>query len=181
MFRQKQFGSHLFAVALILALVAGCKTDVGKPDPPTITPPEETESQVLTLEEARTSYESFLRLRDLVLVEGGQAPERMSSSAAGRALEEFIVDAQDFQARGWRVVGSTSFDSLRVQNSTSTEISFYVCEDIAGTDLVDQAGTSLVEPGRSTRSPWTVNSSVAPDGSLKVTLRDFWAGDNFCD
>jgi len=70
---------------------------------------------------------------------------------------------------------------MSVQRASANEISFYVCDDISGTDLVDEGGISVVKPDRATRSPWSVVSSLSPDGALRVSVREFWVGEDFCD
>lgn len=182
MFRQKHTVRNASVIGLMLTLLTGCGTEITDSTAPSTAPtPENSDPRSLTLEQATTSYENFQRARDLVLADGGQWTERMDSSATGHALEEFMVDAQDFESRGWRLVGSTAFDSIAVQRSSATEISYYVCDDISGTDLIDKSGNSLVKPDRATRSPWSVSSSLSADGTLKVSVREFWVGDDFCD
>jgi hypothetical protein len=180
MFRQKH--TVFIGIALIMNLgLIGCTT--GKSDLSSTSTPSasDVDPQPLTLEEATVSYENFQRTRDLVLSDGGRGSERITDSASGDALEEFIVDAQDFESRGWRLVGNTTFDSVTVQLSNRSEIAFYVCDDISGTDLLDRDGNSLVKPDRVNRSPWAVGLTMSSDGTLKVSTREFWAGENFCD
>jgi len=181
MFRQKHTVRNASLIVLLLTLLTGCGTAITAPTPSILPTPENSNSRSLTLEQATTSYENFQRARDLVLADGGQGTERMKASATGDALEEFMIDAQDFESRGWRLVGRTSFDSIAVQRASTTEITYYVCDDISGTDLVDEGGNSLVKPDRAVRSPWSVTSSLSPDAALKVSVREFWVGDDFCD
>ncbi|WP_374945343.1 hypothetical protein, partial [Agreia sp.] len=117
---------------------------------------------------------------DLVLSEGGVEPERVSVVAESKALEKFFSDARDFRDGGLRLVGATAFDSVSVQQASESHVSFYVCDDVSQTDLVNASGTSLVKADRIARSPWQITAEMSGDHVLRISKKDLWAGENFC-
>lgn len=182
MFRQKHTVRKIWLWSLagiVLVSVSGCVQPVDNREVRFTTAPTEAVDSALTDKDAANVYEIFLRTSDLVLADGGASPERMKEYAASDALDEFLADAKDFETRGWSLVGSTRFDSISVQTSSASEISFYVCDDVSETDLLDETGKSLVEPDRVNRSPWLVSASRI-GGDSKVVSKELWVGENFC-
>ena len=162
MFRQKHTVRKIWPwclTGIILVSVTGCLQPTDGRETHLSAAPTEAVASVLTDVDATNAYEGFLLTSDLVLADGGASPERMNEYAASDALNDFLVDANDFETRGWHLVGNTRFDSVSVQTATASEISFYVCDDVSETDLLDQSGQSLVEPDRVTRSPWLISVS----------------------
>lgn len=182
MFRQKHTVRKIWpwsVAGIILVSVSGCLHRADNREVQFTTAPSEAVDSALSDEDATSVYEIFLRTSDLVLAEGGASPERMEEHAASDALDEFLADAKDFETRGWYLVGSTRFDSISVQTSSASEISFYVCDDVSETNLLDQTGQSLVEPDRVNRSPWLVSASRI-GGDSKIVSKKLWVGENFC-
>lgn len=179
MFRQKHTVLKLFAGIAAILLLSSCEATTKREGTRESHVPTASSPSVLTEIDAANSYKAFLQSSDSIFADGGLSPERISEFARGDALDDFIADAKDLQSRGWHLVGSTQFDSIAIQASSPSEISFYVCDDVSQTDLLDDVGNSLVEPDRVSRSPWAVVASTS-DGVLKVASKDLWVGENFC-
>jgi hypothetical protein len=181
MFRQKHIGLKLLIMGWVGVIgVSGCGMGVAIPESSRVTVSTTSPSPRLADADAQKLYTEFLKTNDLVLAEGGVSPERINEFAASDAANDFLSDADDFRTRGWRLTGSTRFDSMVVQDSSARDISFYVCDDVSGTDIFDQSGRSLAEPDRMARSPWSVVASIADEGTLKIVSKKLWTGENFC-
>lgn len=178
MFGQKRGASGLAWLAPCIALcLVGCSESSPPIDP---APSSNTADAALNIKSGGDAYERFLAASDVVLSEGGAEADRMALVAEGEALEKSLTDAREFAQAGLRLVGSTTFDSIKLQQASSDSIAFYVCDDVSQTDLLDVSGTSLVKPDRATRSPWLITAKLSTDEKLRVSKKELWSGENFC-
>ena len=173
--------------ALALVLV-GC---TGAPSATPTPAPTETAAEPIfasdeeALAALSASYSDFLAVATTVTNDGGADPERLDSVAAGQALAEEAAAAQRFADDGLRTIGSTGFrveelQSVEVDPSRGTVVTAYVCDDLRGLDLINSSGTSLVVEGRVVDIPYTVVVEGTTVDDLKVSEKQLWQRENFC-
>jgi hypothetical protein len=178
--RRRRRAAAISTILTAAALLAACTADEHPRPPDSGSSPTTTLAVSDAERVASDAYHRFIELSDLVLSEGGSNPDRMAEGADGDALEQFVANAREFESQSIRITGHTKFDSLKVQDREPTAITFYVCEDVSDTDLVNSLGESVVQPDRATRSPWLVSATGNETAGFMVSSRDLWSGKNFC-
>ena len=169
--------------------LSGCASEpaprVSESTAPTDAPVFASDAEALAA--ATEAYAAYLRVIDTVLGDGGSDSARLAAVTSDEALRAETKAASFYSDQGYRSVGSTSFDSLQLQfveddGQGSTILSAYLCSDVAGVDVVDSAGASVVPADRVDRFPLQVrfqNLRVASK-ALLITSSDSWTGKNFC-
>jgi hypothetical protein len=181
------------ALATVLVCVglalAGCGADpVAEPARPSIkaTDAPVFASDAAALAAASAAYAAYLSAGEAAGATGSQSREAYLDLTTGTARQAEQDSQKTFDKRGWRTTGKGTFDSMRIQSVTSTptgaEIRTYLCFDIAGTDVVDAAGLSVVSRDRLLRIPLevafvTIGSSPR---NLLISESNGWQGNNFC-
>jgi len=172
----------LAGVVAIVALLAGCT-----PTDPVVTPrPEPSATPLFASEDealaaATEAYAAYTAVSDAILNEGGINPERLEAVATGDDLEINLAAFRQSASQGVHSVGQTQFDSVVLQRVLEQSddglevVTLYLCEDVAGVDLLDSKGSSLVAPERPNRVPFEVSFSLQ-GGVLLVSRKDPWPG-----
>jgi hypothetical protein len=176
------------SAALALTAVVGCAS--APPPPPT--PSSTTAAPVFASEEealaaATEAYAAYIRVVDEVLATGGGNALPLSEVSSGEALAAETETAAMFASRGYRSVGSSTFDSLEIQAVHRDEdgrvsIGVYVCSDVTAVDVVDGSGNSVVTAERSDRYPLEIHLENHPTEQqrLLIASSEAWTGRNFC-
>ena len=177
------------ALAVLVAALAvgGCVEDdpdtTPSPDP-TSTPLFESDEEALAA--AEEAYARYQAVEDVVFAEGGAGSERIEKVAVRDALEAGLAGAANFQRDGFHSVGTTTFDSLELQQLVAAEgnedvVVAYICLDFSGTDVLDKANISVVQPGQLRRQPFQVSFDWLQENSaLVLSSRDPWSGVDRC-
>lgn len=173
------------AVALGL-LLTGC---VGAPAP-TPTPTEESTAAPIfasdeeALAAAEAAYERFLIASAVVSASGGKDLTPLEGVATGAAHESQQESAAAYVKDNLHSTGRREFTTYKLQSYESEHasgavITFYVCDDLRGLDVVDANGSSVVAADRIVDVPYRVVVEGTPD-ALTVSEKDLWDRDNFC-
>ena len=173
----------LVAPLLVLAMV-GCTPTTALP--PASPPSEEAPlfaSDEEALAAATEAYEEFLAALDAKLQDPPSDDVDLSTFASSQALEEANIGVDRFIEQGLRISGPRSVISAELQMVSSypkyVEVVIYACESIAGVDLFDAEGKSLVEEDRPNLSAWESSVVFSGDSTL-VDSRTQWVGGGVC-
>lgn len=136
---------------------------------------------------ATEAYATYLAAGDAAEEAGTPSREHFLSLSSGEAHESDLSVAASFDEKGWKQVGSTSFDSMTIQSAEinedeKLEIRVYVCLDVTNSDIVDSSGVSVSQSDRPLRMPLAV-AFVGTDQSndhFQMTESRVWSGSNFC-
>ena len=136
---------------------------------------------------ATEAYAAYLAAGDAAEESGTPSRAHFFSLSTGDAHKQDLSVAASFDERGWRQVGSTSFDSMSIQSTeinadSRWEIKAYVCLDVTNSDIVDSSGTSVAKADRSLRLPLEVAflGTGQSGDHLQITESKVWSGSNFC-
>ena len=190
-----RFRHSLFATLILglMVAVSGCSGDNPSyaPDP---RPGDEASpgeplfaSDEEALEAAADAYRAYYAVVDLILNDGGAGPERLLDVAIESVHEVQNEGFKSYLDDGYRSVGVTTIDSLVLQQLAwpveqgESLITIYACLDFSGTDVLDRAGTSVVDSNRQVRYPMEASFMQRQDSlELIVSGEDSWTGTNFC-
>jgi len=181
--------SALAGAVLVALALSGCSAAPVAPVTDTPTPTAtQAEARIFANDDealvaAKKAYAAFQDMSNRIAADGGVAPERMEAFAAGDALEAEIESLRGIAKRHLQAVGRLKFDSFRLQETDvrSGAVSAYLCLDVSDTDLVDEAGNSIVGSGRRSRLPLAVSFSYYSHVQrLMVTESEIWSGTDFC-
>ncbi|MBH0099470.1 hypothetical protein I6E68_10010 [Salinibacterium sp. NSLL150] len=166
---------------LLLVLLSGCVPSDATP------PPEQTASFVApyasdeeALAAAEEAYAEYSRVSDEILIEGGADPQRLGAVATGDFLNVSIEEMREFEAEGYRATGITTYSDLVLQRYSPGAgpidiIGLYLCSDVSGTDVLDAAGKSIIEPTRDDVSTMQVTFTfIEADAQLVVSDQQLW-------
>lgn len=169
----------LAAIAAAPLALAGCVP--GSEPAPTPSPTPAATAVFASEEEALAAaeevYAAFLATYDQVLQDGGEDPERLREHMTEETFGQELPSIEVFRENGYRAVGQSSFDLQLQGYRTSGSVSVYVCEDISGTDILDESGASIVSSPRTEVLPYEVSLAGDP---LKITKREIWVETNVC-
>ncbi|MGO4784070.1 hypothetical protein [Cryobacterium sp. W22_MBD10_FK3] len=136
---------------------------------------------------ATEAYANYLRVYDALWTEGGPSVDDYLSLSTGAAHEGEAASIADWQSKGWKAVGVTTFDSIQLQSvsqsdSGNWQIRTYLCADASDGDVLDSAGLSVAERDRPLRLPLEVEfvTASATSPALKISESKVWSGTNFC-
>ncbi|TFC81198.1 hypothetical protein E3T23_06845 [Cryobacterium cheniae] len=152
---------------------------------PTDAPVFASDEQALAA--ATEAYAAYLAAGDAEEGAGTPSRDQFLALSSGEAHEQDLSVAASFDEKGWKQIGSTSFDSMAIQSAEINEkrrweIRVYVCLDVTNSDIVDSFGVSVSQPDRPLRMPLEV-AFVGTDQSndhLQMTESRVWAGSDFC-
>jgi len=173
-------------ITLTVAALASCANpgEPGEPPgpEPSVTPVFASEEEAL--EAARDAYQAYLDVSNAVGQAGWMDTSAFESVERGEALDNELKTVSRYRASGWRLLGSSAFDSLSIQQindfgAGSLDLVIYLCLDVSGVDVVDASGTSVVEPDRPERQALEVEMDDSEE-VLKVSRSEAWFGDDFC-
>ena len=177
------------AVALVLAAAlsaSGCTPDAsGKPPASTPSATALFASDEEALAAAEEAYRAYLAVADEILRDGGNDPDRLLQVATQEVYEKQLEGYRQTADNGWRGRGVTRLDTVSIQSyrpqSAKALVTIYACVDVAGVDVVDASGTSVVSPSRPDRTPFEAifaRSDSPP--SLILSGETPWLGKDFC-
>lgn len=177
-------GLLIFALA---ATLAGCSDTTRIPDP---TPEATADPLFASDEEALAAavevYERYLVEADEALID----PELPLDALEQIASEELVgnitsiradLESQGLSLTGFRTVTNSEFQSVAPEGD-GTAVTFYVCESVEATDLLNADGTSAIGADRNPLSEWQPTVTFGEDGlEAIVTERELWQGGGICD
>lgn len=189
MFRQKHTVRNAEAlIALAIAfLIGGCAIDhqtvsIADETHATTIGPQVPEEEVL--ESAELAYNRYLAVADQILADGGSSVDRIDAVASAEYAETFTLDAGEYSAAALRTVGATEIDFIELQSwaldDEGFSISTYVCDDVAGIDVLNAEGKSMVSSDRDSVTPYQVRFQGRSLKELTVSAKDYWTGADFC-
>jgi hypothetical protein len=177
--------------AMVVLILTGCAPE--GPPAPTIgnaasdAPPFGNESDALS--SARATYESYLRVTDQIISDGGSSPERLDEFVADDLAATEKEGFQDFADHSMRSVGSSQLAAFSLQSydpkaspERSPIVVAYACVDISEVDVVNANGRSVVAAGRPNKSAFEVEFELdlSSSGKLRVAANEPWAGAGVC-
>jgi len=170
------------AIAALLAMPLAACSPTQPTRSPTPTPVHTAlfASDAEALKAATDAYAAYQHVTDEVLHAGGQGADRYEKVALGSALEKALDGARQFREKGLHTTGESRFDSVQLQERSSKSVSFYVCDDVSDTDLLNSSGQSQAAASGTKRTPWQVEAKADGGSTLLISKRDFWTGSDFC-
>jgi hypothetical protein len=173
------------ACACLIA-VAGCaSTPAPQPttNPPTAAPIFESDEEALAA--ATEAYANYQQMADLITADGGHNPERIAPFVSDEYLSTEVQQYAGYQDANAHSIGKTTFvvaDAQRLDymNRNDTSITLYICDDVSGIDVRNEADESLVTETRTEVTPFEVGFVLSEDDVLVVDSRDVWEQENFC-
>ena len=175
------------ALVATFALV-GC-VSTPAPTPSTSAP---TDAPVFASDEdalaaATEAYAAYLKVSDASWTDERTTRDDFLALSTGQAHDEDLSASELFDENGWRKVGTTTFDSIRLQSSGPNlggnwEVRTYLCIDVSESDVIDVTGQSVATPDRPLRLPLEVAfvSTSSTNKNLLVSESQVWSGSNFC-
>ena len=175
----------MLAVAACALLLTGC----AQPDP--VVAPHATStakplfaSDAEALAAATKAYAAYLKMSDLISQEGGIKPERMKPLVTNKMLAHETSSASKLAASGQRQRGRTAFDHTSLQSVIQRDkgaiVDMYVCLDLSGVQIIDDAGDDATAPGARTRYSFVASFVAKPDKSVLLDSNVPWDGASFC-
>ena len=182
---------HLtLSLALLSALpLAGCAPEpapqASQTTAPTDAPVFASDAEALAA--ATEAYAAYLAASDVSGEAGTSSREHFLSLSSGEAHEQELTITETFDEKGWKQIGTTTFDSMEVQSSGRNakerwEVRVYVCLDVTNSDIVDSSGSSVSKVDRPLRMPLEVAfvDTVENHAHLQLSESRVWSGSNFC-
>jgi hypothetical protein len=173
------------ACACLIAL-SGCATPAtprATTNPPTAAPVFESDEEALAA--ATEAYANYQQMADLITADGGSRPERIAPFVSDGYLSTEVQQYAGYQDAKAHSVGETTFvvaDAQRLDylNKNDTSITLYICDDVSGIDVRNEADESLVSETRNEVTPFQVGFVLNKDDVLVVDSRDVWEQESFC-
>lgn len=136
---------------------------------------------------ATEAYANYLAVHDSTWADGDGSVDDFLALTVGDAHDADKSSFDDWTAKGWRSVGTTTFDSMNLQAISQTrsgvwQVQTYLCLDGSAGDVVDSSGMSVAPADRPLRLPlevWFVTASPSSP-ELKISESNVWPGKNFC-
>jgi hypothetical protein len=187
MLTRRLIAASAAACAVTVAL-AGCTPPDQRPTPTSIPTTQNSPafaSDQDALKAATDAYAAYLKMSDTIAHDGGANPERIKPYVTGDALKAALKSAKQFREAGAHSTGDTSWRNPKLKVAEYADlhrvrISFYICDDVSGVDVVDSVGESLVSdtrPAKATFEVDTVNDAIG----LVITSKRAWSGSTVCD
>jgi hypothetical protein len=175
----------MLAVAACALLLTGC----AQPGP-VVTPHATSTVKPLfasdadALAAATKAYAAYLKMSDLISQEGGIQPERLKPLVTTKMLAQETASASELASSGQHQNGQTAFDHTTlqslVQHGSDASVAMYVCLDLSGVQILDDAGGNVTAPGTQTRYSFVASFVAQPDSSLLLDSNAPWDGASFC-
>jgi len=178
-------GGFVVAVALLLAL-AGCVPTSTHPTAsphPSATPVFASDAEALAA--AEKAYAAYLKVSDQLAQGGWKDVDSLVPYARGAALSNDLKTAKELSSKSLRQVGTTSFDSARLESledhgDGTAVVTVYLCLDVSEVDVLGPSGASVVPSSRQSRVPLEVDIDNLRSSRFKVSRSDAWSGTDFC-
>ncbi len=177
------------ATTLLATLAfAGCvPTPVPLPSTSAATDAPVFASDEEALAAATEAYAAYLKVSDASWADEATTRDDFLALSTGQAHDEDLSASELFDKNGWRKVGTTTFDSIRLQSSGPNfdgnwEVRTYLCIDVSQSDVIGVTGQSVAKPDRPLRLPLEVAfiSTSSTNKNLLVSESQVWSGSNFC-
>lgn len=176
----------LLLLGLTTTLV-GCSDTTRLPDPT----PEATADPLFASDEEALAAAVEVYERYLVAADEALNDPSMSLDALEQIANEELVSnitsiranlaEQGLSLTGFRTLTNSEYQSVALEEE-GTAVTFYVCESVEATDLLNPDGTSAVGADRNPLSEWQPTVTFSGDGSEAiVTERELWQGGGICD
>jgi hypothetical protein len=183
----KRRAAAVAGVGFLLISGAGCSaepTPVPTSAAPTAAPVFASDEEALAA--ATEAYADYLKAYDEYWA--GLVPKaeylELSTGSVHEGEEESMAE---WEEKGWKAVGKTTFDSIKLQSvsqagSGEWRIRAYLCVDATEGDVVNADGVSVAQPDRPLRLPLEIEFLTPPDApiDLKISESKVWSGTNFC-
>ncbi|GAA3872004.1 hypothetical protein GCM10022381_13830 [Leifsonia kafniensis] len=177
-------GLLLIASVLVVSGCASAPAPVPSETPTAAAPVFASDEEALAA--ATEAYAAYQVMIDQALAADEIDTTRFGDVLTGDALRSELETADMYTTRGYRSIGTSKFDSLRIQsidlNSRVPGMSTYLCSDVSDVDVVNYKGESVVPTTRADRFPIVVEFLPSDPTSkrLLVSSSESWAGKNFC-
>lgn len=183
-------GAGVVAAASVALLLGGCVGVPGATPTPTAarsaspSPEPIFASDEEALAAAEAAYERFLVASAEVTQSGGHDVDSLNQVAVGDALDTQLESAATYVSDNLRSTGQRTFTTHSLQSfvedvSRGAVVTFYVCDDLRGLDVLDPSGASVVAADRVVDVPYLVVVEGRPE-TMKVSEKDLWERNNFC-
>jgi hypothetical protein len=170
---------------ITLLALSGCVAE-----PPVVLPSEEPSSSPVfasdeeALAAAEEAYGAYVAIYDRLLSEGGIDPEPLRLKVSDALFADIVDGMAIYSDRGWRTDGTSTFDSLELQqhaqDGNTASVVVYLCADVSTVRILDSSGAD-VTPERQDRVPLEVEFSfIAPTDSL-LERSEVWTGADYCE
>lgn len=181
----------LTAVAGLLLLgltttLVGCSDTTRLPDP---TPEATADPLFASDEEALAAavevYERYLRVSGEILADAGANPERLEPLVSPDVYADELEGFNQAASNNYRLVGQSTITESEFQQRGpgaepgDEEVITYFCVSRAGTDVVDEAGNSIVNPDAPVEYAFEV-VTVFSDGEAVIESKLLWDGLESC-
>ncbi len=139
-------------------------------------------SEAEALAAARKAYEGYSKAADLVGLEGGANPQRLSNWLTPEWLEVETKSFEEFAKSGLHLEGITKYTHFELERFSdsggSVEMSIYVCSDLTSTKLRDRANKDVTPSDRALILPLEVGfiNRAKESSELVITRSESWTG-----
>ncbi|TFD03466.1 hypothetical protein [Cryobacterium sp. TMT1-66-1] len=185
-------------LSVSVVFLSGCMAAPVPPVPATpvaVASPEPTETPPVfasneeALAAATAAFAAYLAAsnRFLVVTHGDVDSATFGNLVSQRYLPEVLDSMDSFSHSGQSGRGTITFDTASLISYSEprpriAEVGVYLCSDISGMRLFDDAGADVTTSSRNERTPTQVAfiSSETDASKLLVDREDTWTGQNFC-
>jgi hypothetical protein len=172
---------------VLLFSVTGCAS-APKPAPtsssPTAAPVFASDEEALAA--ATEAYANYLKAYDAYWA-GAITKDQYLELSTGTVHDGELQSMAEWEKKGWKAVGTTTFDSIQLQSVAQSEtgqwqVRTYLCADASEGDVVDGDGVSVAKPDRPLRLPLEIEFLTPANApiDLKISESKVWSGTNFC-
>jgi hypothetical protein len=179
------------AVAIATALILGGCTEAAPKARPTVQPLAGPvfASRADAVAAALKAYMAYVAMSDTVMSEGGRNPGRMLSVETPEQYRQDATDIATVSRNHWHTTGSTSIDSVLLQDYEPSAadgraiVTIYACVDVRNLDVLDSQGNSVASPSRALTSTYLTVFDVASRNPARLVVADqaLWQGDSICN
>lgn len=166
-------------LGLVLGLTGCVQPDVTPSPSPPVSDAPLFASEEEALAAATEAYAEYLKVSDAVGREGWSDSDPLEEVAVDPALAEEQSSAETFNDLGYRLVGTSAFDSMRLQQMTPSSIDTYLCLDLTDVAIVDALGNSVAPADRPDRFPIEIGFDLTGT-EPRVERSEPWSGADFC-
>jgi hypothetical protein len=151
---------------------------------PTTAPVFATDEEALAA--ATEAYANYLEAHDAFWADEASSEDEFLDLSSETAREGDIASIRTWKSNGWRAVGLTTFDSIRLKSNDFVDgvqrVGTYLCLDVSSGDVIGADGISVADPNRPMRLPLEVDfmASRTSPVEVKISRSEVWSGTNFC-